>query len=235
MAGRHRETNLQQKPELYSDRSPSAGSSGRRKCIILVATQKKRTLRHAVCGNRTGSFSSKNGGGGGSRTRVRKYSTVGVYILSPAKAVYRAANPPGQGLRHTILPEFRQADGRRARPAIPLRDVLSSPAGEGRKDGSLKRLQRKHSRLRLYLSSTGLTRWVETSVCSPSLHTPVEPVSPPCFDGLGIRPKAKVKSKKAKISGGYELDILCLRTCFGLLRVHLFKEQMRPVWQKERQ
>jgi len=26
---------------------------------------------------------NENGGGGGSRTRVRKYSTVGVYILSP--------------------------------------------------------------------------------------------------------------------------------------------------------
>lgn len=43
--------------------------------------------------------------------------------------------------------------------AIPLVDVLSGRAGVGRKTGSIKLLQRKNSRLRLYFALPILRGW----------------------------------------------------------------------------
>ncbi len=64
------------------------------------------------------------GGGGGSRTRVRKYSPSGVYILSPVSLLIASWHPPGQEAFDATLLDIRRRNRRYGPETIPLGDAL---------------------------------------------------------------------------------------------------------------
>ena len=80
----------------------------------------------------------KNGGGGGSRTRVRKHSTRASTCLSRILSV-SLQGPSGPGPLKLILISVSRLSHQALTVAIPLVDALSRPAGVAWKDGSLCR------------------------------------------------------------------------------------------------
>ena len=119
------------------------------------------------------------GGGGGSRTRVRKHSTrASTYLAwNIGFAVSRRIQARCvMGYPVRVSP-FRN---RRSGSAILLVGAPSGTAGSSRWDASrLKRLEHIHNHLRICLSSRRFTSGQESSVCSQSFFIPVEAVSPP--------------------------------------------------------
>jgi|GEM_PF-3337748 len=112
-----------------------------------------------------------NGGGGGSRTRVRKYSTA-VSTCVSSDLISRLKTPKGridQALSCLVLASL--PPGKKDQPAR-LYDALIRPGRHGRENGSrLMRLQRNRSCLRLYFP-TCLTRPVGTSTRCYSFNYP---------------------------------------------------------------
>ena len=128
------------------------------------------------------------------RPEILPFRRLHVYSCLEA---YRALTPPGLGVFSAIQCLFRRQGHRRSLEAIPLVDAQNRSAGVTGKDSSLfMLLQHMHSHLRLYLSSIFFTRRIESSTCSPSLHIPVEPVSPPYFFIFGYNIKTDVRTKK---------------------------------------
>ena len=79
---------------------------------------------------------AKDGGGGGSRTRVRKHSTWASTCLSRTLIV-SPRGPFGRGPFGLILIRVSRLSHQARTIAIPLVDALSRPAGVAWKDGSL--------------------------------------------------------------------------------------------------
>ena len=129
----------------------------------------------------------RNGGGGGSRTRVRKHSTWASTCLSRTLSVSRQV-PFGPGPFRLILIRGSLRLHQALTVAIPLVDVLSRSAGVTWKDGSLS----SYSVVIIvcdYMFSRRLTSGQESSTCSQCFFAPVEPVSPP-FSQRTIPPEA---------------------------------------------
>ena len=80
----------------------------------------------------------RNGGGGGSRTRVRKHSTWASTCLSRSLCVSHQG-PSGRGPFKLILIRVSRLSHQALTVAIPLVDALSRSAGVTWKDGSLSR------------------------------------------------------------------------------------------------
>ena len=92
---------------------------------------------------------AKRGGGGGSRTRVRKYSTWASTYLSRILNFMLLVSSR-QDTSSTSLLRFRRFCHRRAESTILLVDVLAGSAGKIRQnDGLIMRPWHIHNRLRL--------------------------------------------------------------------------------------
>src|SRR5437867_11614321 len=117
------------------------------------------------------------GGGGGSRTRVRKRSAWNVYVRSHLGCSRRP--PPKVAKKRPASPDVF-ASGPRAGPsAIPLCDAHPVPRGKkGPVDGLLKQPALTVS-WRLVHFHLFYEEWA--SARCPSLNNPVETVSPPRF------------------------------------------------------
>ena len=120
-----------------------------------------------------------SGGGGGSRTRVRKSSAqASTYLFRILVFVLQV--PSGRGLWKLILIRVSLLQHQTIRNRYPASRRPSR--GRERKPGRTvaMQLQRSYNRLRLYLNSHWIyERTGKRSVCSRSFSIPVEAVSPP--------------------------------------------------------
>ncbi len=124
------------------------------------------------------SFRTKTGGGGGSRTRVRKYSTKASTYISRILSVGRQS-AFGQAIERLIPVKVLAP----AEPAIGSSQPANRRPFQTRRQNLegrwLKQPERSYNRLRLCLGSRRFTCGQESTVCSLSFIIPVEAVSPP--------------------------------------------------------
>ena len=102
--------------------------------------------------------SEYNGGGGGSRTRVRKYSPHVSTCLVPGLSFAPGAHPE-PGYPGASLKKSRQRNDRYVALTSP-RSRRSGPVQWARTGGTAKQtklLMRSYNRLRLYFNSIGFT------------------------------------------------------------------------------
>ena len=122
-----------------------------------------------------------NGGGGGSRTRVRKYSTWASTCLSRTLVV-GLRDPFGPGSLSLILIKVSRVSHQAVAVAIPLVDAQTGFAGVTRQDGSLSRYGVVIIVCDYIFGSHRFTSGQESSTCSQCFIIPVEAVSPPNFE-----------------------------------------------------
>ena len=155
---------------------PMAGSEAARRTATARAARR-------LDGKRDARFNFGVGGGGGNRTRVRKHSTAGAYMLSlfPFLA---ARLPKRQGTERPAPKAFRSPASGPNRLAIPPRRRSGNPAGEDLRNG-----------VPFYQAATAMGSAVNcfhrfyevggTSACHLCLTTSVETSSPPySFRGI---------------------------------------------------
>ena len=140
-----------------------------------------------------------HGGGGGSRTRVRKHSTQASTYLS-RKLGFMFLVSSRQDTRSTSLLRFRRYCHRQSESTILLVDARAGCAGKTRRGaGLIMRPGHIHNRLRLCLKPHRIYERTGRSVCSSSFFIPVEAVSPP--NRINRKSKFRI-SKSEKIRKG---------------------------------
>ena len=141
--------------------------------IPELRTPEKFTDVSCFSGAVLNNFNQLTGGGGGNRTRVRKSSAQGVYMLISSFCVSSEEAPSKQGSFQTnplvVSPCPPTGHGN---SAILLIVASSAPTGERQRDASLTRLECTRNYWRVYLLYRRFNESPECSTCNLDLNYP---------------------------------------------------------------